>query len=189
MKFESILDNLKMRGVDLSKTRVVTDVENNNATFFIYNLSGQLIGYQYYNPNGSKKVNQSKFDKSVMKYYTYVTGKNEEKQIAVWGLESYELKHPYLFITEGLFDAIKIQNSGYPAIALLSNNPRKDTKSWLGSLPQTIIAILDNDDNKSGNKLAKFGDHSFITPHPYKDLGDMEQEDVNKFIKECLASI
>lgn len=189
---ESIIDHLKERGVDLEKTKVILDIENNYATFFLYNLSGQLVGYQFYNPKGDKKLggqNQSKFDKALMKYYTYATGKNDEKHLAVYGLETYKMNYPYLFITEGLFDAIKIHNAGYPAIAVLSNNPRRDMKSWLRSLPQETIAIIDNDENLSGNKLIKFSDFSFKTPDPYKDLGDMPQNEVNSFLTDCLNSI
>lgn len=182
---ESIEDHLKERGVDLSKTKVVLDTENNYASFFLYNLSGQLVGYQFYNPNGSKKLNQNKFDKALMKYYTFAS----DSKMVVYGLESYNLKSPYLFLTEGVFDTIKIHNAGYPSIAVLSAKPKKDVKTWLNTLPQIKIAILDNDENLSGDKLKSFSDYHFKTPDPYKDLGDMNQKDVNKFIEECIKNL
>ena len=183
-----IEDHLKSRGIDMEKTHVVFDTKTNTATFFLYNISGQLVGYQYYNPHGSKSLDQKKADRRLMKYYTYVTGQKDEKRLAVWGLESYDMKSSVLFVVEGIFDAVKIQNAGYPAIAILSNDPRQDLKTWLKTLPQTIIAVLDRDDNSSGNKLASTGDRSTMTPAPYKDLGDMPQEEVNTFIKQILGN-
>lgn len=187
----SIEDHLKSRGVDLDKIRVALDTENNYATFFLYNLSGQLIGYQFYNPRGDKKIRQNTLDKSLLKYYTYVSGhgSSKEKNLAVFGLDTYDMNSPVLFVTEGLFDAIKVQNAGYPAIAVLSNDPRGDMKSWLMSLPHVIVAILDNDQNMSGNKLSKFAHYTFKTPDPYKDLGDMEQKTATDFIRKCLVTV
>lgn len=187
----SIEKHLKSRGVNAQKVRVIFNIDDDYATFFLYNLSGQLVGYQHYNPKGIKKQRQGnkEFDKDTMKYYTYVTGKKSEKALAVWGLESYKLDAPYLFVTEGIFDAVKIQNAGYPAIATLSNDPNMGIKSWLKTLPQTIIVIADNDDNNSGNKLLKFGNISKIVPTPYKDLGDMPQEEVNLFISNIVNNL
>jgi phage/plasmid primase-like uncharacterized protein len=186
----NIRSNLKERGVDPAKTGVWIDDEGDTATFPLYNLSGQLVGYQFYNPQGSKTVRQELgFDKKLFKYFPYITGPKFEKHLGVWGLESYHINAQYLFITEGIFDTVKIHNAGYPAIAVMSNDPRRDLKRWLMTLPQIIIAIADNDDNLSGNKLVKFANKSFKVPDPYKDLGDMPQNIVNDYVVDLLSRL
>jgi hypothetical protein len=38
--------HLKQRGVDTSKTRVIIDEDSGDTFFFLYNLTGQMVGYQ-----------------------------------------------------------------------------------------------------------------------------------------------
>jgi len=198
-EMEDIESHLRSRGVDPNRTGVVYDKKTGFASFFLYNLSGKLVGYQHYNPKGTKhQRHNQKPSKELLKYYSYVTGssKDKSKEIAVWGLESYDLKIPYLFAVEGIFDAVSLQNAGVPAIAVLANDPDKKTRSWLRTLPQKKIVIYDNDEaeskenkNKSGNKLIKAGDYAFTVPEPYKDVNEMPQEEVNAFVNEILRSI
>jgi len=51
----NIKTHLKHRHLDLELHRPILDEELNIATFLLYNLSGQLVGYQQYNPLGDKK--------------------------------------------------------------------------------------------------------------------------------------
>lgn len=178
--------NLRERGIDFNKTNVIMDKDNNAAYFFLYNLSGQLVGYQRYNPSGQKVRSdfRNEFGKDnidMMKYKTYVSN----KEIAVWGLESYDMDSKYLFVVEGIFDCVKIHNAGYPAVASLANDPNKSTKSWLKTLPQEIIVIYDDD--AAGKKLRSVATKtSAAPPSPYKDLGDMPQQEVNEFLKTLI---
>jgi len=89
-----------------------------------------------------------------------------------------------LFIVEGVFDAVKIHNAGYPCVAVLSNNP-KILKSWLHILPLKIIAILDND--TSSDKLGRLANKAYKVPAPYHDLGDMPQKEATRFIKNVIG--
>lgn len=57
----NLLRHLKNRGVDTEQTKVVIDEESGDTFFFLYNLSGQMVGYQKYNPKYPKK-GQSKAD-------------------------------------------------------------------------------------------------------------------------------
>jgi len=188
---ETIEQHLLSRGVDPSRIHLLIDKDTNTATFLLYNLSGKLIGYQQYNPAGSKSFRQSKDEKykDLARYWTYVTkgGEfNNKREIAVWGLDTYDLSKE-LFLTEGIFDAAKIHNAGYAAIATLSNDP-EPVKEWFRIIgkQKIIIAILDNDDNNAGNALSKYAHKSYKTPDPYKDLGEMPQEEVNEFINSIL---
>jgi len=172
----NIKKHLKTRGINLDSVKVYIDNYLNIATFPLFNLSGQMIGYQQYNPLGSKSQHNSKYGK----YYTYIS--SFHRTMAVWGTETLQWNYKMLFITEGIFDAVKIHNAGYAAIAVMTNNPNKGLKNWLWCLNKNIIAILDND--KAGSKLKNFADSFFTTPDPYKDLGEMPQQEVDIFLRK-----
>lgn len=189
---ESIESHLRDRGIDPSKTQVVVDEESGTATFLLWNASGQLVGYQRYDPEGSKSVRGYK--KSVEgrpKYFTYVADEGGVgKKLAVWGLDTVLLGDgkwpPLFFVVEGVFDCAKIHNAGYPAIAVMTNNPQH-LKGWLRAVPSRVVAIRDSDD--AGSLLSKIADVSFVTPEPYKDLGDMSQDKVNLFLDDIVKNL
>ncbi|MEM4261200.1 MAG: toprim domain-containing protein [Candidatus Woesearchaeota archaeon] len=189
----SIRDHLISRGLDPDRIGVVVDEKNNIATFFLYNLSGKLVGYQQYNPMGDKKVGhkykEDEAKKDLMKYYSYVIGKRKDKskEVAVWGLDSYDINIPYLFIVEGIFDAVSLHNAKVPAIAVLTNDPSESLLGWLRTLPQKKIVICDNDE--SGDKLIKAGDFFYKVPSNYKDLNEMSQNEVNDFVNKILKDL
>lgn len=176
-----IVAHLKRRGLDPKKTRVILDKETDSAVFLLFNLSGQLIGYQQYNPAGSKKGKEG-IDRETAKYWTWVTREGNKRALAVWGLETMD-DRPFVFLVEGIFDAVKLHNADFPALAVLGNNP-KMLASWLKVLNKQIIVIADND--KAGNKLKKLGNIALTTPEPYKDLGEMPQEQIKPWLTESI---
>ena len=91
--------HLKGRGIDTEKTRVIIDEESGDTFFFLYNLTGQMVGYQKYNPKFPKKGQSSKTlgNPKDTKYYNWVGEEDEGKKIAVWGLESYNVSDKYMF--------------------------------------------------------------------------------------------
>ena len=191
---ETVRAHLRSRGVDLEKTRVTINEEKRNATFYLYNLSGQLVGFQQYTPAADKTrgtearrfYKEAKADinfRDMMKYFTFAGEEGKEKKHAVWGLETLGSEN-YVFLTEGIFDAVKIHNSGHPAVAVLANSP-KPLRGWLRSLGRTVIAILDNDD--AGVKLRNVAHLSYTTPDPWKDLGEMPQSSVNAFMDAIMT--
>ena len=165
-----IEEHLRERGLDLSKIKPL--LGEGVATFLLWNLSGQVVGYQHYNPLGTKAFNQKKADRSLMKYFTYVSGHKEtnDKKIGVWGLETYNVKVKRIFITEGVFDAAPFHLLGECALATLSNDPHKSVCQWIKGLPQEKIVISDNDG--AGTKLEKLGDRS-VKVSAYKDVGEL----------------
>jgi hypothetical protein len=176
-----LLSHLRDRGIDPDSTDVVVDEESGIATFLLYNLSGQMVGYQRYNPKGDKKDHSNSL---AARYYTYVTKESEKSsKIAVWGLQYVNPKDDHLFVTEGIFDAVKVKNAGQPVIAVLGNNP-KPLKAWFSAMSKKVIAILDNDD--AGSALTKFADYAVKVPEPYKDLGDMPQVEANQLIEKTM---
>jgi hypothetical protein len=143
------------------------------ATFFLYNLSGQLVGYQQYRPEGSKKPGNNP---KLGKYFTY----KKQPTLGVWGVESLHLTPHVVFLTEGVFDAARMTERGYSALAALSNDPSRELWNWLFCLNRRVVAVCDNDKNKAGSKLAKFGTHVATTYD--KDLGDSPDEVVDDLL-------
>jgi len=177
-------DHLKSRGVDPKRTHFVHDTESNNTYFFLYNLSGESIGYQKYNPDNEKAGGLGWMGRYFTKVRKEATG---HSKIAVYGLETYQIDKDYFFITEGIFDVIKVHNVGEPGIANLGCSVSKQAKNWYNSLPQIKIVIQDRDD--AGTELGTIGDYVYTVPEPYKDLGEMPQEEVNEFINNILKEI
>lgn len=178
---DDIEAHLRSRSVDPERTRVILDKENNLAVFLLFNLSGQLVGYQQYNPKGSKSGKEAN-DRDLAKYWTYVT-KNPAKTIGVWGLETVFDHHRFVFMTEGIFDAVKLHNLDLPAIAALGNHP-KMLRAWFKAMNKLVIAVADND--SAGNKIKSLADIALTTPDPYKDLGEMPQNEIRSWLESQL---
>lgn len=180
--------HLSKRGIDTKKTQLIIDEENGDTYFFLYNLTGQMVGYQKYNPKYDKKGQNSKSlgDPRKTKYYNWVGEEDRSKKIAVWGLESYTWADKYLFITEGIFDIARAHQAGYPGIAVLCNDPNPQLGFWLKTLPQTKIVIYDND--KAGEELRKLGDYSFSIEDG-KDLNDLTPEEAKVFLDNIVNKI
>jgi hypothetical protein len=171
----NILEHLQSRYLDTDLHSVWLDETANLATFPLWNLSGQLVGYQQYRPNACK---QAKNDPRKGRYFTRL----KENKVGVWGLESFNLS-PTLFICEGIFDAARISALGHAALALLSNDIASTTASWLRCIRSSrhIVAVCDAD--ASGRRLVKYGT-TFHVVSGYKDLGDASEVYVQELIKE-----
>ena len=161
------------RGLQPERYRVFADDET--ATFLLYNLSGQIVGYQRYRPGASKEGRNDE----AFRYFTHRTdtmhhGNRRTLAIAAWGLESFAYRDDVLFLVEGIFDAVKLHNLGLPAIAVLANDP-KHLAGWLRLLPRRLIVVADPDEG--GAKLREFGDVA-ITAEPHHDLGEMTTDQV-----------
>lgn len=168
---ETLVEHLKKRHLDLELHRPVLDLENDVATFYLWNLSGKFCGYQQYRRFGEKKPQNNP---KQGKYFTF----RKQPTVAVWGVESLHLTPHVVFVCEGVFDAARLTAKGVSALAVLSNNTGWDLKNWLGMLNRRVVAVCDNDD--AGRKLAKFGDVAvFCEDH---DLGDSSDEFVNNLV-------
>jgi hypothetical protein len=175
MKQQDIKTHLIERGMDLSIHRVFINDEENLAVFPLWNLSGQLTGYQQYRPYGSKGDNN---DPREGKYFTKRLSK-----ICFWGLETWTASNA-LFITEGIFDACRLTKLGYSAIALFSNNVKEysDTAKWLRIIStfRPTVAICDND--IAGLNLAKHTTYHHIVESG--DLGESSDIYIESMLEE-----
>jgi hypothetical protein len=167
--------HLESRGLDVSQYALSWDADT--VSFMLFNLTGQLVGYQNYRPDAEKRPSN---DPRLSRYFTWC-----RNNIAVWGLETYHWRTDVLFIAEGVFDACKLHNLGLPAVAVLSNNPVQ-LKNWLACVPRRIIAVCDDD--APGRALGKLANLA-ITCEQGQDLGDMTQTQVIDFIKKNIPGI
>lgn len=173
----AVEDHLRSRGVDLDRTRVVWDEATGNSYFFMYNLSGRLVGYQKYNPN-YPKVHKNRPGE---RYFTDMF-QESGKQVAVWGLETYRFDLPYVFVVEGIFDAVPLHNLGEPALANLGSSLSREEVKWYRSLPQRKIVVPDND--KAGEELLSIADLVMKVPTGFKDLGEMSPDKVADLVRK-----
>jgi len=165
-------EHLKERHLDLNLHRPYVDDAEGVVTFFLWNLSGNIVGYQTYRPAGSKKVDNNP---KLGKYFTRKT----YPSIAVFGVESLHLTPNLVFLTEGIFDAARLTERGYSALAALSNDPKKELRNWLFCLNRKVVAVCDDD--SAGKKLARFGDEAVFCESG-QDLGNSTDEFVSKLI-------
>lgn len=145
--------------------------------FTLWNLSGQMVGYQQYRPGASK---QKKNSPREGRYYTSLHGNKNEKPLGVWGLESYHYRSDVLFITEGIFDSCRLHNLGLPSVALLSSS-YKSYRNWLTSTGRAIIKVEDD-------RATNFGPYkSLILPTDRSDLGDCTDKELNEVLYDQFA--
>lgn len=143
-----------------------------------------MVGYQRYNWRSEKTRS------NVGRYFTWVS--DLYKEWGWWGLRNVRVSETGpVFVTEGVWNAAKVQNTGYSCIATLTATlPPSTIQCIKYAVNRPLIALCDNDpESKAGLALAKWCTHSFVTPSPYKDVGDMEQGEVNHYIRWCLDEI
>lgn len=147
-------------------------IEPDSVTVSMWNCSGQMVGYQKYEP-GAPRLHTNQ---PGTRYHTWF-GQNK---IGVWGLETVNWYGGDLFITEGIFDSCRLSWHGLQSVAVISNDP-KHLRNWLSMLPHRRIAVLDGD--PAGIKLAKYA-HHWIQMPPGEDVGSLSEQ---KFL-EVFAS-
>lgn len=170
----SIEEHLASRHVDMNLHTVYTS--DTKATFMLYNLSGQIVGYQAYSPL-APNLSSNSLDG---RYYTH-----RSRHIAIFGQETIPFARRTVFLTEGVFDIVRLTKLGCSGLALLTNSPNSSILNFLYCLPYKLILISDND--KGGEILRKrlTGIVSDIIIPPYKDLGEAEESYVKEIKDNC----
>ncbi len=184
-----MLQHIRDRHVDTNLHNVWMSETERVAKFPLWNLSGQMVGYQAYRPDADKvQKNDQKG-----RYYTYRGDKlipKHSKSVTVWGLEAWRLSTT-LFVTEGIFDAARLTEQGMSAVAVLSNDPSTSTKNWLMCVRQMRPVVAVCDPGPAGRKLAKVGHfaHTVNVPGmPDGDLGDAPLSYVDSLINSYRVS-
>jgi DNA primase len=169
-QYISLTEHLATRGMNYNAIK-----SEETITFPLWNLMGQMVGYQQYRPWADK---ERKENPKEMRYYTYLPSKSN----TAWGVDLLDNSKKYLMLTEGIFDACKLHNAGLNALAVLANNP-KPLRSWLWTLGYNVVPVCDGD--AAGLKLASLSTHGLVEVLPEGlDLGDMSQEYVNERFKK-----
>lgn len=174
MKFNYLENHLIERNMNPSLYRVSYDLEAGLVTFFLYNLSGQIIGYQKYNPNADK---EKRNDPKNGRYYTYLPKLTD----GVFGLETLNYNVETIYIVEGIFKAGTLHRLGYNSIAVLGNSPKR-LKPWFKIMKSKWNLIGIGDDGPSGKLLVNAVGKGFQTK---KDLDEMHDFDINNILGEC----
>lgn len=157
-------DHLLERNMDPSLYRVNYDTENGVITFFLYNLSGQLVGYQKYNPSATKQKNNHPTE---CRYYTYLPKHTD----GVFGLDILNKSVRDIYVVEGIFKAATLHRLGYNSIAVLGNSPKR-LKPWFKIMRQTWNLIGIGDSDKGGKLLVNAVGKGFQTEKDLDELSD-----------------
>lgn len=167
--------HLTLRGLDESTGHRFVNHESELVYFYLYSTHGSLIGYQRYGWQ-HEKIRGNKG-----RYFTWLT--DEYRLMGIWGWHSVVESSGPIYIVEGIWDAIRIHNTGRPAIAMLTATPHKQTVQYLrwNTLGRKKVGLLDNDENKAGLALAKTCDLCYTVPVG-KDMGDMTPEQAQQFL-------
>lgn len=161
-------EHLKDRGLSEGMKEVVfIGYENEVVTFPLWSCTGQLLGYQKYDWRADKLKNNDGHGR----YYTY----RRKDWLTFWGLGLINLNsNKPLYLVEGVWDAISVNNAGYDCIAVLSNNPQQ-LKNLLRCLPRKVIAICEGD--KAGKMLSRVADGAVYLKEGV-DPNDMSKEGI-----------
>jgi hypothetical protein len=162
------LDHLYSRCKQDPEKLGVVDHDLELFTRFIYNLSGQIVGYQAYNWRADKRPKND----VTGRYWTWLT-KNDKKStmIGAMGLEHIKWGEA-LYLVEGQFEQATAAAYGLNCVAVLTNNP-KHLKNWVFSYPGEVVSLCQDD--QAGRKLANLADRAVMLP---KDLDEMTREEV-----------
>lgn len=161
-------EHLTSRGMNIVLYPIIYDAKEEIITFYLYNLSRQVTGYQQYRPFKSAK--QQRNDPKDGRYYTHLKG----DQDGMFGLELLKGTRRTIYIVEGVFKAAVLHRLGYNAIAVLTSAPKR-LKPWFGIMNETwnLVAIGDND--SAGALLVRTVGKGFQSP---KDLDEMSDSDI-----------
>lgn len=165
-KMSSFLNHLWHRCKQNPESLGVIDHENELYTRLMYNLCGQLVGYQRYNWKATKE----KKNQETGRYYTYFTKGFKSISISLMGFEHLKYGET-LYLVEGMFEQATANAYGVNCLAVLSNNPQH-LKNWLYTYPGKIIALCQND--PAGKVLQKMADSAIMLPQDVDELSKQE---------------
>lgn len=150
----------------------IVDLEKELFTRYIYNLSGQIVGYQAYNWKADKRPKND----ITGRYWTWLSKPDgKTTKVGIMGLEHLRWGEP-LYLVEGQFEQAVAVSYGLNCLAVLTNNP-KHLKNWLYSYPGQVTALCQDD--AAGRKLASIADASVLLP---KDLDELSRDEALNLI-------
>jgi DNA primase len=167
-----LIKHLKERGVNPRLYNMVLNYNTSRVTFYLYNFSGQVVGYQQYSPAiKEKKVNHPK----KARYYTYLPRMVD----GVFGLEQLDYSQAVCFVTEGFIEAANIHRLGFNAISPLGSSPKR-MKTFFRILRRRFKLVALADGDPAGKKLVNLIGQGRQLDTDFDELSD---EDKLKIIK------
>ncbi len=93
-----------------------------------------------------------------------------------------------LFITEGIWDAIRVSNCWVDCVAILCNSPSKQLRQYLRMIAngRPLVGLLDSDGN---SKFESFCDYVFYPVGDHKDFNDMPHDVCFEHITNILSKV
>lgn len=174
-------EHIEARGYWEGMPNVVVDYDNEVVTFLLFTTTGTFAGYQNYHWRADKVRG------NLGRYFTWLT--EWYRLMGVWGWHSLTPQSgDFLFVCEGIWDAIRIHNAGYPAIAIMTATPHPNTIKYvkLNTCSRKLIGVLDRDENRAGEKLGAMCDRKYTVPPPFKDIGEMEPGTAKAWLEDVL---
>lgn len=176
-----IIEHLKERHLDISLYSSIEIVEElEQAYFYLYNLSGQIVGFQCYSPLKPKRL---KAEDIYRRYYTYITKEYKSIKATAFGLEILDLKKDkVIFLVEGVFDAVRLHKLGFQALALLGSDALR-LREQLLLLGCTLIPVCEGDE--AGQKLQKLATSKEVIFLPEgEDVSSLEHKELVAIFKK-----
>lgn len=180
---KSVKQALLDRGVDEKYTVHICE-EAQTATFMLHSPSSYALrGFQQYRPFVTEKKTN---DPKTSRYFTYQPRVYGPGDPCVFGLDYCDLDNiEHLFITEGLFETVKLLNLGFNSVAILSSNASKILLDELGQMCDIIIWCGDADDAGNKSNIRKIATHRLSFD---KDLDEVDDLEITNKIKELLEN-
>lgn len=172
---QSLGDHLATRRLDTSKFQSWLSPEEHCITFPLWNISGQLVGYQRYRPGADKTRHN---DPREGRYFTRV----KDDRVGVWGMESW-YDSPTLFVSEGIFDASALNwFCGMSSVAVTTSTPSKQVINWFWTVRQFRKVVVICDGDAAGLKLRHLGHTYHVMPEGL-DMGDANEYYIREIVE------
>ena len=175
----TLIKHLLQRGIRDFNYDMVLDYENDVVTFMLYGIGDFIINRTNIKPLGYQvyryKITQKKTnDPMNSRYFTYQAKCSVINDVVVFGLERLDNNSEFLFITEGIFEAVNLHRLGYSAIAVLTSAPNKRLKKLLPYLAKKTIWCGDNDTAGNNSWLARACDYRLVFDSDLDETPDIE---------------
>lgn len=170
-------DHLKERGLRRQFHRfwwtgdLPENPTNEQVVFPLVAPGGRYLGHQRYFWRRPKLRSNDEHGRYITTFLA------ESTLTAFYGWENCYGYGP-LFVTEGIWDSLRVGNCYFDCIALLCNSPSKQLYQYLRLITpgRPIVALIDRDDNKAGERLGRKFDYAFSPAKGYDDYNAMPHD-------------
>lgn len=168
--------HLKARGLKPWHKCWTTDDQPDNpmeeyVVFPLVAPGGRFVGHQRYFWQRPKLRSNDEQGRYITTYLA------ESKLTGFYGWDNC-FGHGPLFVTEGIWDSLRVNNCWVDCVALLCNSPSKQLRQYIRMLAngRLVIALIDRDENKAGEKLGRAFDLAYEPAEGYGDYNAMPHD-------------